>query len=181
MDIYKLKFTRLQQEILRFLFINNGNSFNQRALSKNLGVSPTAIAKSAVLLEKMGFIEIKRDKESRTNCITLNYKNQRVFQLKRAENLKMIYESGLSDFLSEEFPGSTIILFGSYSKGEDTINSDVDISIIGTKEKLVNLGKFEELLKKKIILQFYPDFKGIHKNLKENIFNGIVLKGGVEL
>jgi DNA-binding MarR family transcriptional regulator len=116
MDIYKIKFTILQQEILRFLFVNNGNSFNQRALAKNINVSPTAIANSISLLEKEGYIEVKRDKESKTNYIKLNYSNERTFQIKRAENLKMFYESGLADFLSEEFPGSTTILFGSYSR-----------------------------------------------------------------
>ena len=93
----------------------------------------------------------------------------------------MIYELGLSDYLEEQFLGSTIILFGSYSKGEDTISSDIDIAIIGRKEKEIKLESFENIFQRKIIINFYPSFKEIHKHLKENILNGIILFGGVEL
>ena len=46
MDIYKLKFTKLQQEILRFLFLHTGKKVNQKNIADNLKVSPTAISKS---------------------------------------------------------------------------------------------------------------------------------------
>ena len=96
----------------------------------------------------------------------------------------MIYESGLARFLQNSFPGATIILFGSYSRGEDVQTSDVDIAVIGLKGKKnneLNLTIFERLLQKKIIINFYHSFKEIHKHLKENILNGIILSGGVEL
>mgnify|MGYP003987829595 FL=1 len=101
--------------------------------------------------------------------------------LKRVDNLKQIYESKLLECLEQEFAGSTIILFGSYSRGEDTENSDTDIAIIGRKEKKINLNKYEKLLDRRINLNFYESFSKIHKNLKENLFNGIVLSGGIEL
>ena len=102
-------------------------------------------------------------------------------QLKRAENLILMYEAQLSEFLEEELPGATIILFGSYSRGDDTISSDIDIAIIGRKKEPISLKNFERLLERKIILNFYPSLKEIHKELKENICNGIVLSGGIEL
>jgi predicted nucleotidyltransferase len=180
MDIYKLKFTRLQQEILRFLFLYAGKSFNKRALSKKLDVSPTAISNALENLEKENLIISKMDKESQTTEIKLNLENPRIFGLKRAENLRFLYEVGLVEFLSDKFPGSTIILFGSYAMGEDTFISDIDIAIIG-KEKQIDLKEFEKIFERKIILQFYPNLRDIHKHLKENILNGIVLKGGIEL
>jgi predicted nucleotidyltransferase/biotin operon repressor len=181
MEIYKLKFTKLQQEILRFLFVKNGMSFNQRALSKNLKISPTAVAKSIKLLIKEGLIDMKKNKESKTTSIKLNTENSYVFDLKRAENLKMLYESGITGYLSEEYPEATIILFGSFSFGEDTINSDIDIAVIGSKDNHLNLEKFEKIFGRKIYLQFYPTFKDIQKNLKENLYNGILLKGGIRI
>ncbi len=180
MDIYKLKFTRLQQEILRFLFLYAGKSFNKRVLSKKLGVSPTAISKALENLEKEGLIILDMDKDSKTSEIKLNLENSKIAGLKRAENLKFLYESGLIDYLSEKSPGSTIILFGSYSFGEDTFNSDIDIAVIG-KQRQVNLKEFEKIFERRIILQFYSDFNEIHKHLRENILNGIILKGGIEL
>ena len=93
----------------------------------------------------------------------------------------MIYESKLIDFLYEKFPEATIILFGSYSYGEDTINSDIDIAIIGTKEKDINLTEFEKKLEHNISINFYDNLHKINKHLRNNILNGIILKGGIEL
>ena len=180
-NIYKLKLTSLQQEILRLLFIRTGKQLNQNNIAKALSVSPAAVMKALPKIRDGNLINMSQDKESKRWAIELNTDNHRVMQIKRAENLKMIYESGLADFLEKELPGSTIILFGSYSRGEDTIRSDIDIAVIGRKEKHINLDDFEKKLERNISINFYASFKEIHKNLKENLFNGIVLFGGVEL
>ena len=181
MDTYKLKFTKLQNEIFRLLCIKVGKPLNQRKISKLLKVSPTAVGKAIKLLENNELIRIDKSKEMNLNLISLNRDNTKAVSLKRVENLKMIYELGLFDFLEEKFPGCTIILFGSYSRGEDTIKSDIDIAIIGSKEKELDLEKFEKKLKRTISLHHYKLFKEINKDLKENLFNGIVFSGGIEL
>lgn len=181
MDTYKLKFTRLQMEIFRLLCVKAGESLNQREIASLLKVSPTAVANSLPKLEKEGFIIRERQKKMNLSLIRLNRDSRKVMQLKRTENLKMLYESGLSDFLEEELPGASIILFGSYSRGDDTNSSDIDIAAIGRKEKNITLEKFEKYLERKIIINFYPSLKEVHKELKENICNGIVLSGGIQL
>jgi len=180
-NIYKLKLTNLQQEILRLLFVKAGVSLNQRQIAKSLGVSQPAVTKALPNLEKENFILIKKDKETKRWAIKLNMDNHKVMQLKRVDNIKQIYESGLADFLEKEFAGAAIILFGSYSRGDDTLNSDIDVAVIGRKNKLINLEQFEKMLEREIRINFYDSFKDIHKNLKENLFNGIVLFGGIEL
>ena len=180
MDIYKEKFTSLQRSIIKFLFLEPENSINQRQLAKKIKVSPTAISKSLSKLIKENLILVKKD-ESKRLIIELNRNNDETFHLKRVENLRAIYESGLLPFLSENFPLATIILFGSYSLGEDVSKSDIDIAIIGYKEKKLNLKNLEGWIKRKISLQFYPDLKKIETNLKSNILNGITLKGGIEI
>lgn len=177
----KLKLTNLQENILRFLFINTGKSFNARGLAKRLNVSQPAISKALPSLQKENLIIVEKDQESRQLKIELNRDNPKVVGLKRADNLRMLYESGLVEFLEDKFPGSIIILFGSYSYGEDTINSDIDLAIIESKEKRINLDKFENLFAKKINVNFYDDFKNIHKNLKSNILNGVILIGRINL
>ncbi len=180
-NIYKLKLTKLQQEILRVLFVKSGKKLNQRQLANYLNVSQPAIKKSLPELEKMNYIKLEKDKETKRWSIELNKSNTRVMQLKRIDNLRQIYESGLNDFLEKEFAGATIILFGSFSRGDDTTDSDIDIAIIGRKEKPVKLKGFEKILERRININFYDSFKKIHKNLKENLFNGIVLAGGIEI
>ena len=178
-NIYKLKLTKLQQEILRLLFIKTGNPLNQRQISKNLEVSQPAVMKAIPGLEKEGFIKINKDKESKRWSIELNRSNQKVMQLKRVDNLKQVYESGLVDFLEKEFAGASIILFGSYSRGDDTEKSDIDIAIIGRKNKTMDLSKYGKILEREININFYDSWNKIHKSLRENICNGIVLVGGL--
>lgn len=181
-NTYKSELTNLQQGILNFLFVHPTKSFNMIQLSRFLNVSQPAIKKAVPFLQKKNLIKIEKDKESKRYSILLNKDNPKVIFLKRGENLKLIYECGLYDFLFDNFPGATIILFGSYSFGEDTNSSDIDISIMGCNEREVDLTKFEKLLERKISLNFYSSFRGIKDiHLKNNILNGIILSGSVEL
>ena len=180
MDTNKLKFTKLQNGIFSFLSENSGERFSQREIARKLSVSPTAISKALKLLEKEKLIKSEKEKGLNRSFISVNRDNQNAVDLKRVENLKAIYQSGIINFLSEDFPGCTIILFGSYSKGEDTKGSDIDLAIIGTKNKQTDLTKFEKLMNKEINLNFYKTWN-IDKHLKNNILNGIVLSGGIEL
>jgi predicted nucleotidyltransferase len=188
MDMYKLKWTRLQTEIFRFLCIKAGQTLNLREVSKALKVSPTAVSNALAELEKEGLVKVKKSKTINLLSIEFNRDNQKAIEMKRVENLKMIYESGLSDFLFNEFPGCTIILFGSYSRGEDVWaggteenRSDTDIAIIGTVGREVDLTKFDKMLERVVSINFYKSWEDIHKHLKNNILNGILLHGGVEL
>lgn len=181
MDIYKLKFTVLQQEILRFLFVRAGRTFTARALAKHLAVSPTAIAKSLPALEADELITVHRDAESRRLSIGLNREERKVFALKRVENLRMLTESGLVDHLTAQLPGATIIVFGSYAFGEDTVDSDIDIAIIGGKRKEIDLQRFEKLLERNISLHLFAALRGLPENLKANVLSGIVLEGAIRL
>lgn len=180
-NLYKLKLTNLQQEIMRLLFIKAGISLNQRQIANLLEVTPPAVMKALPALAQENLLKIQQDKETKRWSIELNRNHHKVMQLKRADNLQQIYESGLADFLEKEFAGATIILFGSYSRGEDIINSDLDIAVVGRKDKLIDLTQYEQALGRQINLNFYDSFGKIHKHLKENLSNGIILAGGVEL
>src|SRR3989344_1708547 len=98
-NIYKLKLTNLQQEILRVLSVKAGTSLNQRQISRILEVTPPAVMKALPDLDKKGLIRITQDKETKRWSVSLNREHHRVMQLKRADNLKLMYETGLVDFL----------------------------------------------------------------------------------
>jgi predicted nucleotidyltransferase len=179
MDTNKLKFTQLENEIFSLLCLRAGEKLSQREIAKILDVSPTAVAKSLKKLFENEFAVLEKTKT--INFVSLNMNKKQVIEIKRVENLKNIYLSGLSDHLEESLAGSTIILFGSYSRGEDTNRSDIDIAVIERKQKDINLGKYEKMLNRKIIINFYDSWKDINKNLKNNILKGIVLHGGIDL
>lgn len=188
MDMYQLKWTRLQSQVFRLLCIKSGQILNLRGIAKSLKVSPTAVSNILNKLKKESLIKVKKSETMNLLSIELNRDNHKTIQLKRVENLKMIYESDLADFLFNEFPGCTIVLFGSYSLGEDIWlgekddrSSDIDIAIIGTKGKELDLAKYDKLLERNISINFYKSLGEIHKYLKENILKGIILSGGVEL
>ncbi|HLC74652.1 MAG TPA: nucleotidyltransferase domain-containing protein [Candidatus Nanoarchaeia archaeon] len=179
MDIYTLKWTILEQEIFSLLCIKVGEKLSQREIARILHVSPTAVSHSMKKLKDSSLIKIEKTKT--INFVSFNRDEQKAIDLKRAENLKNVYLSGLSDYLEKELAGATVILFGSYSNGEDTSNSDIDIAVIERKEKMLALEKYEKILNRRINLNFYDSWKKIHKHLRNNILNGIILHGSVEL
>lgn len=187
-NIYKLELTLLQQEMLRFLIIRSGKSYNILGIAKALNRTQAGIAKAVPGLEKKELIKTRKDRESGRWSIELNLDKKEVIESKRIENLKILYESSLVRYLEDNFPGRCVILFGSYSRGEDLYyneaneyGSDIDIAIIGSGKKEINLDKFEKILEREIIINFYPSFNDIHKNLKNNILNGIILSGSIDL
>src|SRR3989338_4366463 len=108
---YKQKLTKLQQEILRMLFVKAGVSLNQRQIANFLDVSPPAVMKALPPMGKDNLIKLYQDKETKRWSVELNRNNHKVMQLKRVDNVLQIYETGLVDFLEREFAGATILLF----------------------------------------------------------------------
>lgn len=94
--------------------------------------------------------------------------------------IEKIYESDLIPFLEKELKPKVLILFGSIQKGTYHEKSDVDI-FVQAKQKKIDLSKFEKKLKHKIVLFFEEDPKNLTKGLLQNIYNGYVLSGQLEL
>ena len=179
MDIYKLNWTQLEQEIFSLLCLRAGEKLSQREIAKILKVSPTTIKEPARKLKEKNLIKIEKTKT--INFISFNRDEEKAINLKRAQNLKNTYTTGLTEHLKNELPGSTIIIFGSYSRGEDTNNSDIDIAVIERKEKKLTLNEYEKKLNRKININYYKTLKEINPELKNNILNGIIINGSVEL
>jgi predicted nucleotidyltransferase len=179
-NIYELGLSLLQQRIMRLLFIKVGSSVNMNRIAQILKVSQPAVLKSIPLLKQKGWITANQDKDSSRWSIELNRENKQLIGLKRVDNLKQIYESELIQELYSLYPGATVILFGSYAHGEDTTNSDIDLAVIGGKEKKID-SRFDKLLERNIIVNYYKHFKVINPNLLSNILNGITLKGAVDI
>ena len=80
----------------------------------------------------------------------------------------------------------TIILFGSYKTATNTLDSDIDITIISTHKKKMNLSEFEKTLNHKIQLFLYTkkDIKNMkteQPELLNNLCNGMILNGEFEV
>jgi hypothetical protein len=105
---------------------------------------------------------------------------------KVAMNLLLVYESGLLPLVRQTVPNArATILFGSYRKGDDLPESDIDIAIEvaeGKDMQIVKLGIFPKFGYRPNVAVNLHIFsrKTIDKNLFANIANGIVLEGFLE-
>jgi len=99
---------------------------------------------------------------------------------KKLDMIDRIKNSGLLDYLYDKCTPDVIILLGSASHGEDLKESDIDIFLQCNDRKL-DLSKFEEALNRKISLFFASDFMKLSSELKNNIMNGIILKGRLDV
>ena len=93
---------------------------------------------------------------------------------------KTLQEIGLIDYIWQELSPKAIILFGSWSKGDAVETSDIDIFILTKSKKELNLDKFQDKLHHEI--QTFPDdLKKSSKEFKNNLINGIILKGYLKI
>ena len=100
---------------------------------------------------------------------------------KRLFNIKSLHNSGLVDFLVEELSNPAVVLFGSYSKGEDIESSDIDLYVETPKKQDFKLEKFEKILKRKIQVFNYKSIKDVQNpHLANNIINGITINNFLE-
>ncbi len=96
-------------------------------------------------------------------------------------NIDKVRRSGIIDEINKKFDYPTIILFGSKAKGEDIEKSDFDIAIISPIKENIKLEKYEKKLNSEIQLFLIPDFSKESKELKNNIINGKLLSGYLEV
>ncbi len=159
------------------VFLNSPTKeFHARELSRKTSLSIFAVLEAIKKLSKEGFISVSK----KGNMKIVKASNSTTFiRAKRVSNLEKIYDSGLVDYLASAYenPGA-IILFGSYSRGDDIESSDIDIAVITKDHKKRALEKFEKILSRKISVHEI-DLKKISKEFHNNLINGIVLEGAI--
>lgn len=169
------------QRTAEIFFLNPAKSHYLIDISRKIGIAHTSVKSSLVKLIKLGLIEeVKEKKGTRIFPVYRAKKEDKTFrECKKIHNLSFLLESKLIEFIEEKLAPKCIVLFGSYARGEDAENSDIDIFVECKKEDL-GLGKFEKNLGRKIELHFSENFASYPKELKNNIINGIVLSGFLE-
>ena len=163
-------------------FLNPNKNYYLKELAKNIGLAHTSVKQNLNKLVRLGLI--LKSKEKRGKRIFPIYRadkeNEKFRKSKIIHNLLSIFESNLIDYISDKLAPKSIVLFGSYSRGEDVEDSDIDF-FIECKEEKLNLTKFEKKLDRKIQLHFNENFDAYPKELKNNIANGVILSGFLEV
>ena len=166
-------------KLLRVFFddpLPKGIGFQLRELSRKVNVAPPSVKNYLKEFEKEGLIIKVKHRIHNYPVYYANRDNENFKFLKKLDTVMKIKESGLIEYLSENCMPDAIMLFGSCANGEDLKDSDVDLFVLSKEEKL-SMGKFEKNLGKKINFLFSDSFDKLSKELRNNIINGIMLKG----
>lgn len=168
-----------KEKLKEYFFQHPTARLRVRQIEREVGIPLPSAIRYAKELEKEGIL---RTTEIAGVKLYSADRGSRKFLLeKRFYNIMQLYDSGLIDHLIKESINAPIILFGSYSRGEDIEDSDVDI-FIETNIELKNLHKFEEKLRREIQIfrnKKINDIKNEH--LINNILNGITLNSYVKV
>src|SRR3989344_1174803 len=184
------KYLKLYEEtakakVSEVLFRYPEKEFSLSDLAREAGVAKANLGGILKAFQEAGLISI--EKLSKLWRIKADQTNWLYTRSKIVYNLNFIYQIGVVEFLVDYFKNpKAIILFGSFRKGEDLSNSDVDIAvesdevndykITGLREML----EYEKILGKKIQIHLF-NRGNININLFNNIANGILLWGFLEV
>ncbi|MBI5391974.1 nucleotidyltransferase domain-containing protein [Candidatus Woesearchaeota archaeon] len=170
----------IKQAIEEYFFTNPTAKLRVREIERTLKLPLPSVIRYCMELEKEEILHLA--KMGNVRFYTANRGSKKYLLEKKLYNLKQLHESGLIEYLKVELSNPTIVLFGSYAKGEDLEESDIDLYIETPSNRKVHLEKFEKLLKR--VIQVFQ-----HKNLKEisnphlanNIINGITVNNYLEV
>lgn len=172
-------------KVLLWFFSYPNKEMSLNDLSEELKISKTTANKVVTKLVKEEFL--KKEVLGKIWRITCNQNHPYNSSRKVAFNFIQIYESGIIKEIHKLVSNThSIILFGSYRKGDDTEKSDIDIAVevLGNDDlKIKQLGIIKKFGYRKnvtVTLHIFSRNK-IDLNLFSNIANGIVLEGFLEV
>ncbi len=147
-----------------------------RQIARKINLAPKSTKQYLNILEKEKLIISKPHRVYGFPTYKVNWDNEEYKLKKRLYNIKSLYDSGLINYIDDKLMPHVIVFYGSAAKGEDTTESDIDL-FIQSSEKEPDLTKFEKLLNRKIHIFLENNFKNRGIEYKNNLINGIVMKG----
>ena len=168
--------------VAKIFFQKPSKKMSLAELSRNANLAHTSVLQQIKILIKDKIVQKEVEiKNTRKFPIYSANTNSKEFRLqKQIHNFIEIKNSKVIEYIEENSYAKCLILFGSYQKGEATEKSDIDL-FVQTKSKQINLNTFEKQLGRKIELHYAKDIQQFDEELQQNIINGIVLSGFLEL
>ena len=175
-----MKTKDIKTKVKEYFFLHPTVKLRVRHIERELKVPLPSVIRYTKELEQERIL-----KRTEIANITL-YSSDRTSKIylleKKLFNIHQLHASGLLDFLVEELSNPTIAVFGSYARGEDTEESDIDLYIETHSKKKINLEKYEKALQRKIQLFIYKNIRELkNKDLANNILNGIRINGFMDV
>lgn len=172
-------------KVLKIFIEQPEREFHVREVARIIKKSPTTASKYLQKSAKEGILTASK----RLNHLLFkaNTESNNFKQLKKQHNLSLLHKSGLIEFLKEEFGNPEAIgIFGSFAKAENIKESDIDLFIISSVRKELDLSKFEKKIGYKIQLFVFSrkeieKLKNENKEMLNSILNGTILYGYLEV
>ncbi len=160
--------------ILQEFFDFPRKEFHMREISRRVKIAQPSVIMHLKSLLQEGYII--KEKKGIYPIFRANRDFQKFKLLRKMNLILRMEESGLLSYLYDSCLPEAIILFGSAALGEDTEESDLDV-FLGCSYQKLQLEKYEKDLNRKINVFFEKRFSKLPVELKNNILNGIILKG----
>ena len=161
------------------MFNNPECRYHIRELARATGLNPNTVSSAVDRLAEEGIVV----KERRKHLVEVWAETDSIHfrRAKQLNNIGRVYSSGLVDHLVEFYNDpEAIVLIGSYFRGEDWSESDIDIAVVTKSSKRSELEPFEEALARTIHLLLVEQGT-VSEEFAENLANGIVLHGRLSL
>ena len=174
-----MKRNNIKQTIQEYFFINPTAKLRVREIERALKLPLPSVIRYCRELEKEDILAI-----AKTGSVAFYTASRSETYLleKKLYNIKRLYGSGLVNYLKIELSNPAIVLFGSYAKGEDTEDSDIDLYVETPSTKQLDLEKFKKVLKRDIQIFRHKSLNEItNPHLANNIINGITLNNYIEV
>ncbi len=170
----------IKSKVHEYFLLNPTTKLRVRQVEREVKVPLPSAIRYTKELEKEGILKGQEIAEVR--LYSANRDSLRYLLEKRLFNLRQLYTTGLIQHLIEKYDNATLVVFGSYSRGEDIETSDIDLYLETPHKEIKGLEGFEKKLHRKIQVLCHKSIKEIkNKELANNIINGVTLHGFVEV
>lgn len=170
----------IKDNIKEFFLINPTIKLRVRHIEKEVKVPLPSAIRYTRELEKEQIL--KKTELAGITIYSADRTSKQFLLEKKMFNLKQLYSSGLIDYFIKTYDNPTLLVFGSYARGEDIENSDIDLYIESQHKNITIPKSFEQKLKHSFQTFHYKKIKDIkNKELANNIINGIMLNGYLEV
>lgn len=171
-------------KVAELIFNYPNKTFHIRMLEKETGFSTTAVIDSINELKKYDIAKV--EETTLTTNVKANLESEAYRFYKIVFNIYRLKRYGFVDNLINIFNNpEAIVLFGSFAKGEDIEESDIDILVISSQKNNENLEDFVNLFKKElnreINIHILPSLAKSSNEFKNAVANGIVLHGYLKI
>ena len=170
----------IKNRIKEYFFLNPTTRLRVRQIERQVKVPLPSVIRYTKELEEENIL--KSYEIANIRVYSADRTSKDFLLKKKLFNIEQLFSSKMVDFVIKQLSNPPIVVFGSYSRGEDIEKSDIDIYIESPSKKKINLDRFGKLLQRNIQIFAYKNIHEVeNKELTNNIINGINLNGFVKV